>query len=76
MITAYRYWNGNGFGIAVVAVEGGADDWAAYIGAQPDPATDQQTVLWTRRFGTKLTEEEARGLFGDHPGLAPLQYRS
>lgn len=71
----HRYWNSNGMGMAIVAVEGAADDWAAYIGALPDPATEQLTVEWTRAYGCKLSEREALAFFpyfptqdGDEPG--------
>lgn len=62
-ITHWRYWNANGFGTAIVAVLGGANDWAAYIGAQPDPSSEQETVEWVSRHGCKLGESEARAFF-------------
>lgn len=31
-----RYWNANGFAVAIVAVINPEVDWAAYIGASPD----------------------------------------
>jgi hypothetical protein len=58
----WMYWNANGMGTAIV-VYPGAVDWAAYIGAQPDPATEEETVDWSARFGCKLPAEIARKLF-------------
>lgn len=73
----HRYWNANGMGIAVVAVGGGAGDWAAYIGAQPDElaSSEWDTVRWTARHGCKLSLDEATGFF---PSLARdmLTYRN
>lgn len=66
-ILGHRYWNSNGFGVAIVAVAG-AVDWAAYIGAQPDPASEAQTMDFVSRRGSKLSEDEARALL---PGVHP-----
>lgn len=70
---AHRYWNANGMGMAIVAVAGGVD-WAAYIGAQPDPATEEATVEWASRFGCKLSERQARTFFPYH--VKGMPYRS
>lgn len=61
-IIAHRYWNANGMGMAIIAHQG-VVDWAAYIGAQPDPATEEETVSWTQLRGCKLAESEALGFF-------------
>lgn len=59
--------------VAVVAVEGGANDWAAYIAGlttygEPQPAFYERVY----REGAKLTEEQARAFF---PGVEGLVYR-
>lgn len=61
-IIANRYWNANGIGVAVAAVQGEINDWAAYIGAQPDPTSEEETTEWARRFGCKLSMPEAFAL--------------
>ena len=62
-----RYWNTNGIGIAIVAVTGGNNDVAAYIGASSDGAEREQAALdWTIKFGAKLQRVEAYGML---PGL-------
>jgi len=54
-------------GVAVAAVwEEGTPDWAAYVGALPDPATEIETTVWASRHGCKLSLQEAEVLF---PGL-------
>lgn len=54
-------------GVTVVAVwEEGTPDWAAYIGAQPDPVSEIEAADWTSRFGNKLEPEEAEALM---PGI-------
>jgi hypothetical protein len=65
----HEYWNANGMAVAIVAIPGEADDWAAYIGGQPDPdfcgyhPTTQETLEWVKRHGCKLSERMARALF-------------
>ena len=59
-IIAHRYWNTGGVAVAIVAVEGGADDVAAYIGGDPRPhAREDDTVQHVLYTGAKLTREEA-----------------
>lgn len=58
--------------VVVVAVEGGASDWAAYLAglqtySEPQPAFLQRVY----REGYKLTADQARGFF---PGIE-LRYR-
>lgn len=72
-IIANRYWNANGIGVAVAAVAGEDDDWAAYISAQPDPISEIDATEFASRHGCKLTKTEASAMF---PGLAErLVYR-
>ncbi|KKM89732.1 hypothetical protein LCGC14_1245640 [marine sediment metagenome] len=62
----YSYWNANGVGIAIVAVEGGAADWAAYIGGDDGQRTED-CVAWTIRRGCKLSRQQAHRWFPDIP---------
>ncbi len=73
-IIGNRYWNANGIGVAVAAVAGQrGDDWAAYISAQPDGASEEETTEFARRFGCKLRETEANVMFPSIAGT--LVYR-
>ncbi len=65
-ILNYSYWNANGVGISIVAVEGGAADWAAYIGADDGQRTED-CVAWTIRRGCKLSRQQAHRWFPDLP---------
>ncbi len=62
----YNYWNANGAGIAIVAVEGGVADWAAYIGADDGQRTEE-CVEWTIRRGCKLSRDQAHRWFPQLP---------
>ena len=62
-IFRHEYWNANGYATAIVAVEGHAHDWAAYIGAQPDPSSREETLAWVAQFGCKLSRELANAVF-------------
>lgn len=62
-IVTSKYWNTNGIGISVVAIEGQINDVAAYIGASERGAEyESEAQEWSRRYGAKLTEEEAKGM--------------
>ncbi len=69
-VLGYNYWNANGRGIAIVAIEGGAD-WAAYIGSD-DGMHEAGCVEWTCRHGPKLSREQAHRWF---PQLPKERYR-
>ena len=59
--------------ISVVAIEGGANDWAAYVAGLPiysEPTDDFLERVY--RDGAKLTEDQARGFF---PEIS-LRYRA
>lgn len=59
--------------VVVVAVEGGANDWAAYVaGLQTYSEPQPEFLQRVYRDGYKLTEEQARGFF---PGIVGLRYR-
>jgi len=62
----YSYWNANGKGICIVAVEGGIVDWAAYIGADDGQRTGE-CVEWTVRHGCKLSRTQAHRWFPELP---------
>ncbi|KKM82293.1 hypothetical protein LCGC14_1320990 [marine sediment metagenome] len=65
-VLSYSYWNANGKGICIAAVEGGAADWAAYIGAD-DGMRTEDCVEWTKRHGCKLSRKQANRWFPELP---------
>lgn len=69
-ILAYTYWNTGNCGIVILAREGYADDWAAYIGALPGDHTEQEAISWTAAHGAKLSPAEATRWFRDLPAKA------
>jgi len=62
----YSYWNANGAGICIAAVEGAIADWAAYIGAD-DGMRSEDCVEWTIRRGCKLSRKQANRWFPELP---------
>ena len=78
-IVQSRYWNTNGIGIAIVAVLGGNNDVAAYIGASEDGAEREEAAMdWTISFGAKLTATDAFGMLSnleDTMATRGLHYR-
>jgi len=58
-----RYWNSNGFAVAIVAVITEGIDWAAYIGATDDSKTEQETVEYVAKYGCKLSSKDAKYYF-------------
>ena len=65
-VLSYSYWNANGKGMCIAAVEGHAADWAAYIGADDGQRTEE-CVEWTIRFGCKLSRQQAHCWFPQLP---------
>ena len=59
-----RYWNSNGYAVAVVASIGVEGAWAAYIGGA-DPASEEDALSWVAARGVKLSEKDARHFFPD-----------
>ena len=57
-----RYWNTNGFGVAIVAVVTRDIDWAAYIRADSG-YNEQDCCRWAASHGVKLLEKDARYYF-------------
>ena len=72
-VLAYTYWNVAGCGIVIMAREGFADDWAAYIGALPGHYTEQEAIAHTAAHGAKLVPEQAARWF---PKLPAEAYRA
>jgi len=58
-----RYYNANGFAVAIVAVITEGIDWCAYIGATDSSKSEEETVEFVSKFGCKLAEEDARRYF-------------
>ena len=74
-IVTYKYWNAGGVPVAIVAIEGGANDVGAYIGGDPNPrASEEDTVQRVAHFGAKLTYKQAMAFL---PALidSTLRYR-
>ena len=67
-----RYYNANGFAVAIVASINHEVDWAAYIGATGDDKREAQTIQAVLELGCKLPEQDARYFF---PELKSLPYR-
>lgn len=57
-VLAYNYWNANGHGIVILAREGYADDWAAYIGAA-GPEREEDAIAEVASQGAKLSRSQA-----------------
>ena len=57
-----RYWNANGFSLAIVASITKNIDWAAYIRADQS-RTEEETLNFVKAHGCKLSEEDARYFF-------------
>ena len=67
-----RYYNANGFAVAIVASVNHDLDWAAYIGATGDDKREGETVQAVLELGCKLAEKDARYFF---PELKSTPYR-
>ena len=73
-ILGNRSWYANGMGVQIVAVEGAANDWAAYIGGVAYTDPEGAAMEWVGRHGCKLSEEEATFFF-PHIASSDLKYR-
>ena len=69
-VLAYSYWNTDGVGIVILAREGYADDWAAYIGALPGHHTEQEAIAHAAARGAKLSRAQAELWFPHLPAEA------
>lgn len=75
-IIGRMYFNTGGMAVSIVAVKGGTNDWAAYIGGSDSPHLTfraEDLHQWTRKHGAKLSENYARVIFPDVP--EELSYR-
>lgn len=71
-VLAYSYWNTNGLGIVIVAREGHADDWAAYIGGIAGHHSEEEAIARACSDGAKLAPKQAARWF---PQLPKERYR-
>jgi len=71
-IREVRYYNANGYAVAIVAVFTHPIDWAVYIGGTRDDLREMETVEWVSKWGCKLAERDASYYF---PNIK-LTYRS
>jgi len=54
--------------VAIVAIEGAIADWAAYIGSTDAVDTSEEdTVRWVCRRGSKLSREQSHRWFPQLP---------
>jgi hypothetical protein len=67
-----RYFNAQGWAVAIVASVTHELDWGAYIGSTTGPLTDKETLDYVVKWGCKLREEDARYFF---PRLKDMPYR-
>ena len=76
-IIASRYWNTNYTPVAIVAIEGGNNDVAAYIGGDPNSqATEEETLRRVAAYGAKLTREDALRMLPALALMPELHYRN
>ena len=67
----YTYFNADGVGVVILAREGVAADWGAYIGAICLPwATEEQAIAYVAAHGTKLNKAMATRWFPHLPAEA------
>jgi len=67
----YTYWNANGVGVVILAREGYADDWGAYIGAICAVRhTEEEAIAHVAAHGSKLSTEMATRWFPHLPAEA------
>lgn len=64
-IIASKYWNTNRAQVAIVAIQGGNNDVAAYIGGTQDVQREEDTLKWVVEYGAKLTDIEAHRMLSE-----------
>ena len=70
-VLAYTYWNANGAGVVILAREGFAEDWGAYIGATcAERHTEEEAIAHVAAHGSKLSKEMATRWFPHLPAGA------
>lgn len=67
-----RYFNANGFAVAIVAVITHEVDWATYIGGTFGDKSESETIQWVIKYGCKLPDRDAYYFF---PEFKHLPYR-
>jgi len=67
-----RYFNAQGWAVAIVASITHGVDWGAYIGATWGPLSEGETIQEVLKWGCKLREEDAWHFF---PQLKDMPYR-
>lgn len=72
-VLAYTYWNTNGIGVVILAREGYADDWAAYIGGIAGRRSEEEAIAAVYSDGAKLSADAAHRWF---PQLPKEAYRA
>ena len=67
----YTYWNADGIGVVILAREGLADDWGAYIGATCiERHTEEEAIAHVVSYGSKLNKDMATRWFPHLPAEA------
>ena len=67
-----RYFNAQGWAVAIVASVTHGIDWGVYIGATWGPMSEKETIEYVDKHGCKMREEDARYYF---PELKNVPYR-
>jgi len=67
-----RYFNAQGWAVAIVASVIHGIDWGVYIGATFGSLTEQETIDYVVKWDCKMREEDARYFF---PELKETPYR-
>jgi hypothetical protein len=67
-----RYYNANGFSLAIVASITREVDWSAYIGSYSSQMSEEATLMFVLSQGCKLHKEDAKYYFPD----VELPYRN
>lgn len=67
-----RYFNAQGWAVAIVASITHGIDWGVYIGATWGPMSEKETMEYVVKNGCKMQEEDARYYF---PELKSMPYR-
>lgn len=70
----HLYWNANNANVVIVALEGDARDYAAYIGAGQGLSHEHASVEHVILHGDKIDRKLAEHLFPDFNALG-LEYR-
>ena len=63
IIRTARYYNANGFAVAIVAVINEGIDWAAYIGGTNETKHQEDAVKIVSEKGCKLYSKDAKYYF-------------